>query len=56
MLEIQQAGTFWIKIAQASSFSREIRALNDDEEIDLLFKVLHGIFCHPLLITMESRR
>ena len=34
MLEIQQARTFWIKIAQASSFSREIRALNDDGEIE----------------------
>ena len=33
MIEIQKAGMFWIKIAQTSSFSREIRALNDDGEI-----------------------
>ena len=34
MIEIQKAGTFWIKMAQASSFSREISALNDGGEIE----------------------
>ena len=34
MIEIQQAGTFWIKFAQASSVSCEIRAFNDNGEIE----------------------